>query len=121
MCSCSVLLKFCLLWFCSREVQEVGEEGGTGCIFLDPYVPKIHQILPKMVQHRRQNTPKSSSGGGLGGSSRLSAHLGRFLKHLGGLSGRLGCVLGRHRRVLGGVLERAGAVLGGLQEAPRAS
>ena len=61
-----------------------------------------------MVQNRRQNDPKSSSGVVWGGSWSLSGFLGRVLEHLGGVSGRLGRVLG----VLGVFWAASSGVLG---------
>ena len=54
-----------------------------------------------MIQSRRQNHPKSRSGGGFRGSWSLSGRLGRLLGLPGGVLVHLGHVLGR----LGGVLE----------------
>ena len=74
-----------------------------------------------MAQFRRQNGPKSKSGGGLGGSWSLSGRLGRVLGLPGGVLGRLGHVLGRLRRRPGRVLGRPGVSWGSLNRPPRAS
>ena len=74
--------------------------------------PKIRSKVPpksfknhrKMVQNRRQNGPKSRSGGALGGSWSLAGRLGRVLGLPRGVLGRLGHVLGRPGGVLGGIL-----------------
>ena len=71
------------------------------CIYV---CPKSFKNLSKMVQNRRQNGPKSRSGGGMGGSWSLSGRLGRVLGLPGGVLGRLGHVLGRPGGVLGGIL-----------------
>ena len=75
--------------------------------------PTSFKNLQKMVQNRRQNDPKSRSGGGLGGSWSLSGRLGRVLGLPGVVLGRLGQVLGRLGRRPGRVLGRPGGVLGG--------
>ena len=65
-----------------------------------------------MVQNRRQNGPKSRSGGGLGGSWSLSGRLGRVLGLPRGVLERFGHVLGRPGGVLGGILGASWGVLG---------
>ena len=74
-----------------------------------------------MAQNRCQNSPKSRSGGGLGGSWSLSGRLGRILGLAGRVLGRLGHVLGRLGRRPGRVLGRPGGVLGAFEASLGAS
>ena len=76
-------------------------------------LPESSKNPPKMIQNRRQNGPKSKSGGGLGGSRSLSGRPGRVLGLPGGVLGRLGQVLGRLGR-RPGLLGRPGASWGHL-------
>ena len=84
-------------------------------------IPKSFKNLPKMVQNRYQNGPKSRSGGGLGGSWSLSGRLGRVLGLAGRVLGRLGHVLGCLGRRPGRVLGRPGGVLWGFEASLGAS